>query len=182
MANGGPKTRSYSVFYEHAPEGGYAASVPALPGCYTKGETLEEAEHNIKEAIGLYLDSLVAHSEEVPEHGSSFQGTVTIPDSIPLPAMIRDANFLSRSSSKSFELNAAASSKRSSVPRKLRRTTSPGPKSFPPCDCWPGLRWRYFAPSPTWSPPAAPPRSQCTTKIRARGRSRYRSARSPRRS
>jgi len=92
MANGGPKTRSYSVFYEHAPEGGYAASVPALPGCHTQGETLEEAEHNIKEAIGLYLDSLVAHGEEVPEHGSSFQGTVTIPDSIPLRAMIRDAN------------------------------------------------------------------------------------------
>jgi antitoxin HicB len=51
---------SYSVFYGHAPEGGYVVSVPALPGCHTQGETLEEAERNVKEAIGLYLESLAA--------------------------------------------------------------------------------------------------------------------------
>jgi predicted RNase H-like HicB family nuclease len=38
---------SYSVFYEQAPEGGYVASAPALPGCHTQGETLEEAERNV---------------------------------------------------------------------------------------------------------------------------------------
>ena len=40
---------SYSVFYEQAAEGGYVASVPTLPGCHTQGETLEEAERNVKE-------------------------------------------------------------------------------------------------------------------------------------
>ena len=35
---------AYSVFYEQVPDGGYVASVPALPGCHTQGETLEETE------------------------------------------------------------------------------------------------------------------------------------------
>jgi len=56
----------YSVFYEQAPEGGYVALVPALPGCHTQGETLEEAERNVKEAIALYLESLAAHGQPIP--------------------------------------------------------------------------------------------------------------------
>ena len=40
------KTLSYSVFYEESRDGGYVAFVPALPGCHTQGETLEEAEQN----------------------------------------------------------------------------------------------------------------------------------------
>jgi len=74
-----PPAFSYSVFYEKAPEGGYAALVPALPGCHTQGETLEETESNVKEAIGVYLESLAAHGEAIPEEGPSFQGKVTVP-------------------------------------------------------------------------------------------------------
>jgi predicted RNase H-like HicB family nuclease len=44
---------------------------------------LEEAERNVKEAISLYLESLAAHGEEIPEEGRSFQGRVTVPISIP---------------------------------------------------------------------------------------------------
>ena len=51
-------TFSYTVFYEQASEGGYVAFVPALPGCHTQGETLEETEGKVKEAIALYLESL----------------------------------------------------------------------------------------------------------------------------
>jgi len=54
------KTFSYSVFYEQAREGGYVAFVSALPGCHTQGETLEENERNVKEAIAVYLASLAA--------------------------------------------------------------------------------------------------------------------------
>jgi predicted RNase H-like HicB family nuclease len=74
---------SYSVFYEQAAEGGYVAFVPALPGCHTQGETLEETERNVKEAIAVYLESLVAHGEVIPEEGQSFQGRVTVPISVP---------------------------------------------------------------------------------------------------
>lgn len=73
-----PRNRSYSVYYEEAPEGGYVASVPALPGCHTQGETLEEAELNVAEAITLYLESLSAHGEAIPEEARSFQGRVTV--------------------------------------------------------------------------------------------------------
>jgi predicted RNase H-like HicB family nuclease len=74
---------TYSVFYEQAPEGGYVASVPALPGCHTQGETLEEAEHNVKEAIVLYVESLAAHGDPIPEEGQSLQGRVTVPVAVP---------------------------------------------------------------------------------------------------
>ena len=77
-----PTTFSCSVFYEQAPEGGYAAFVPVLPGCHTQGETLEETEQNVKEAIAVYLESLAAHGEAIPEEGRSFQGRVTVPASV----------------------------------------------------------------------------------------------------
>jgi antitoxin HicB len=77
------RSLSYSVFYESASEGGYVAIVPALPGCHTQGETLEETERNVREAIGVYLESLVAHGEPIPEETKSFQGRVTVPVSLP---------------------------------------------------------------------------------------------------
>ena len=74
---------SYSVFYEQAAEGGFVATVPSLPGCHTQGETIEETEANVKEAVALYLESLAAHGEAIPEEGPSFQGRVTVPIAIP---------------------------------------------------------------------------------------------------
>ena len=73
------KTFSYSVFYEQAPDGGYVAFVPALPGCHTQGETLEETEGSVKEATAVYLESLAAHGDAIPVEGPSFQGRVTVP-------------------------------------------------------------------------------------------------------
>jgi predicted RNase H-like HicB family nuclease len=46
-------------------EGGCAASIPALPGCFSEGDTLEEALANIREAAKLYLESV--GDEPVPE-------------------------------------------------------------------------------------------------------------------
>jgi len=39
-----------------AEEGGFWAEVPALPGCSTQGDTMEELTENLKEAITLWLD------------------------------------------------------------------------------------------------------------------------------
>ncbi len=44
------------VHFEPSDEGGYTAFVPALPGCISEGDTLEEARRNIREAIELYLE------------------------------------------------------------------------------------------------------------------------------
>ena len=39
-----------------AVEGGYWAEVPALPGCITEGDTIEELENNLKDAIEGWLE------------------------------------------------------------------------------------------------------------------------------
>ncbi len=44
------------VVFEPSDEGGYTVYVPALPGCLSEGETLDEARRNIREAIELYLE------------------------------------------------------------------------------------------------------------------------------
>ena len=44
------------VIFHKAEEGGYWAEVPALPGCLSQGETLEETQTNIREAIEAFLD------------------------------------------------------------------------------------------------------------------------------
>ena len=38
--------------------GGYVVSCPSLPGCFSQGDTVEEALENIKEAIQACLESL----------------------------------------------------------------------------------------------------------------------------
>jgi predicted RNase H-like HicB family nuclease len=43
-----------AVIHE-ADEGGFWAEVPALPGCFTQGETLEELEANLHEVIEGWL-------------------------------------------------------------------------------------------------------------------------------
>mgnify|MGYP000571889879 CR=1 FL=1 len=44
--------------------GGYVALVPALPGCHTQGDTLQELMKNVKEAIELYLETLTDEEKE----------------------------------------------------------------------------------------------------------------------
>ncbi|MDY7047117.1 MAG: type II toxin-antitoxin system HicB family antitoxin [Microcystis sp.] len=51
-----------------AEEGGYWAEVPALPGCITEGDSLEEVTHNLKDAIKGWLavanESYQFHAED----------------------------------------------------------------------------------------------------------------------
>ena len=58
----------YTVILEPDPtEGGYTVTVPALEGCVTQGETLEEAIAMAKDAIQLYIETLQAEGTPVPE-------------------------------------------------------------------------------------------------------------------
>jgi predicted RNase H-like HicB family nuclease len=56
----------YSVVVHEAEEGGFWVEVPALPGCYSQGESLEEALTNVREAIELYLETLREDGGEPP--------------------------------------------------------------------------------------------------------------------
>ncbi|MGC8977657.1 MAG: type II toxin-antitoxin system HicB family antitoxin [Candidatus Ratteibacteria bacterium] len=48
----------FFIVLEPAEEGGFNVTVPALDGCYTQGDTEEEAIENAKEAILAYLEGL----------------------------------------------------------------------------------------------------------------------------
>ena len=58
---------TYRVLLNREPRGGYTVTVPALPGCITYGETDDEAIAMAKEAIELYMESLIEHDEPVPD-------------------------------------------------------------------------------------------------------------------
>lgn len=70
---------TYRVLLNKEPEGGFTAFVPTLPGCITYGETMDEAIVNVKEAIELYIESLVAHGETVPTEENTFEYSVSVP-------------------------------------------------------------------------------------------------------
>jgi antitoxin HicB len=58
----------YTIILHPDPEqGGYTVTVPTLPGCITEGKTIEEAIEMAKEAIQLYIESLIADGEPIPE-------------------------------------------------------------------------------------------------------------------
>jgi predicted RNase H-like HicB family nuclease len=59
--------RKYTIIVHEAEEGGYWVEVPALPGCYTQGETLDEALMNAREAIESHLEALRSDGREVPQ-------------------------------------------------------------------------------------------------------------------
>src|SRR5713226_781867 len=56
----------FTVIFEKEAEGGYHVFCPTLPGCHTQSETIEEGVENIREAIGLYIESLVEDGLPIP--------------------------------------------------------------------------------------------------------------------
>lgn len=58
----------YTVLLIPEPEeGGFSVSVPALPGCFTQGNTRQEALANAREAIAFHLECLAAEGAPIPE-------------------------------------------------------------------------------------------------------------------
>ena len=59
---------SYKIILEPDPEdGGYVVHCPALPGCYSQGDSRGEAIQNITEAIEAYVESLRKDNLPVPK-------------------------------------------------------------------------------------------------------------------
>lgn len=71
------KIHHYTAIFQKEPEGGYTVIVPALSGCVTYGETIEEASSACKEAIQSYLGSLAKDGESAPTD-ISFVSTVDV--------------------------------------------------------------------------------------------------------
>jgi len=56
----------YTVIAHDAEEGGFWVEVPSLPGCFSQGETVEQALENVKEAIELHIQGLKEEGQKVP--------------------------------------------------------------------------------------------------------------------
>ncbi len=70
--------RKFRVILEANESGGYTVTVPLLPGCISEGDTRAEALANIKEAIELYIESLLADGEPVPSEETVEEAVVEV--------------------------------------------------------------------------------------------------------
>jgi len=68
----------FKVILEPDPDGGYVISCPSLPGCYSQGDSVDEALANIREAIELVVEDLKARGEEIPDPSGVLVGSVVI--------------------------------------------------------------------------------------------------------
>ncbi len=77
------KHYSYTAVFEHAEEGGFVVTFPAIPGLATQGETLEGARTMATDCLRAYLESLEKDGEaapfETPEMPLTERVTVAIP-------------------------------------------------------------------------------------------------------
>ena len=70
--------RSFPVIFEPDVNGGYVVSCPVFPGCYSEGDTIDEALSNIKEAIELCIEELKEKNLELPNVDRITIGNVVI--------------------------------------------------------------------------------------------------------
>jgi len=66
----------YPVIYERG-DTNWGAIVPDLPGCVSLGDTFEQVQENVKEAIELYIGVLHERGEPVPQ-SRHLLGSVTV--------------------------------------------------------------------------------------------------------
>ena len=61
-----PARKIFRVVCENELDGGYHIFCPSLPGCHTQSETVEQGLRNIREAIELYVDTLIEDGLPIP--------------------------------------------------------------------------------------------------------------------
>ncbi len=74
------KVLNYRILLKREPEpdSGYTVTVPSLPGCITYGDDIDQAIDMAKEAIELYLESLIAHGESIPDEEGILEYRLTV--------------------------------------------------------------------------------------------------------
>lgn len=60
----------YTIQLHPSPEGGYAVSIPELPGCISQGDTIEDALAMIEDAKRCWLEVALEEGHPIPEPGS----------------------------------------------------------------------------------------------------------------
>lgn len=69
---------SYKILLTKEEEGGYMVTVPALPGCITQGDNIEEAMVMAQEAIELYIEELQARGEKIPDNSNTLEYSLNL--------------------------------------------------------------------------------------------------------
>ncbi|MBI4450196.1 type II toxin-antitoxin system HicB family antitoxin [Candidatus Uhrbacteria bacterium] len=73
------KVLRYTAIFEPDPDGGYTVTIPTLPGCISEGDTFESALRNVREAAGLYLETLRMRHRRAPrERRASFTAPLEV--------------------------------------------------------------------------------------------------------
>lgn len=63
----------YPIVLEREEDGRYSVSAPDLPGCFSWGQSRQDAVDNIREAIEIWMESAKADGEPIPPPGSSLE-------------------------------------------------------------------------------------------------------------
>ncbi len=69
---------TYKLHLHKEEEGGFTVIVPALPGCITYGEDMDEAVSMAKEAIELYIEELKERGEKIPDDTDTVEYSLSI--------------------------------------------------------------------------------------------------------
>ncbi|MFO7574241.1 MAG: type II toxin-antitoxin system HicB family antitoxin [Bacteroidales bacterium] len=69
---------TYKIHLHKEEEGGYTVTVPALPGCITYGENVDEAIEMAREAIELYVEELQDRGEVIPDDSNTLEYSINL--------------------------------------------------------------------------------------------------------
>jgi antitoxin HicB len=69
---------TFKIHLHKEAEGGFMVTVPALPGCITQGDDLDEAMAMAKEAIELYIEELRDRGEDIPDDSNTFEYSLNL--------------------------------------------------------------------------------------------------------
>ncbi|OGM21781.1 hypothetical protein A2714_04410 [Candidatus Woesebacteria bacterium RIFCSPHIGHO2_01_FULL_38_9] len=73
-----PRVLNYRVIIEQDEDGIYVASVPSLQGCYTEGNTFEEALKNIEDVLKLHIKARKERGLPLDDSKTEFVGVKDI--------------------------------------------------------------------------------------------------------
>ncbi len=69
---------NYKIHLNKEADGGYMVTVPALAGCITQGDTIDEAIAMAKEAIELYIEELKERGETIPDDSNTLEYSLNL--------------------------------------------------------------------------------------------------------
>lgn len=72
------KEYSYTVLIQRNPDGGFIATVPALPGLVAEADNIEEAREAARTAIRAYINELFKSNKSIPQEQKIIQEKISV--------------------------------------------------------------------------------------------------------